>query len=129
MTDPSSPPFPRPERRPSGKMSAYVLWLVRTRQITSVADFNTLFGITPQLVFSAQAEILRIFNTLLDVGFMRRTTGGGLEVTPLTERLRDVLGVSLTELAHFDMESSLRVVPLFRLRQIEPSARVPTCSC
>jgi hypothetical protein len=107
----------RPAASPrKANQPAYILWLIRTKRATNLRDLGAHFG--EQYGGMAMSSV----PYMLEQSLMKLKKVGLIEIkseelrsTPLCDSLREVLGISLTELAAHDLESSLRVSPLFGL--------------
>src|SRR5215469_6268180 len=105
----SSAADPRKARQP-----AYILWLIRTKRAGNMrelfAHFGEKYGDTP--TSSVPNMLAKSLMKLEEAGVIE-IESEAFRSTPLCDSLREILGVSLTELAAGDPDSSLRVSPLF----------------
>jgi hypothetical protein len=95
---------------------AYVLWLIRTKRATNVRELYAHFGERwGTMAVSSVPYMLGESLTKLIAAGLIKSDSDELQSTPLCDSLREILGVSLTELAVHDPDSSLRVSPVFGL--------------
>ena len=96
---------------------ASLLWLIRAGKARTCDDLLAQLNLSDS---DRDYHVLRLLRSHLtdleSAGFLTQTAGE-YQVTPTTESLRSLLGVSLTELAESDLQPSMRVRPLFGLPQ------------